>query len=258
MQTPIGVDRRRRVPLHRQIYDEWRKGILAGRFVPGERMPSTRDLAASLGVSRVTVTQAYEQLAVEGYLEGRRGSGTFVSRNLPDAAPGVPGRGPRRRSSPPARLSRFVGRLGPVPARSSVPPGVIDLSGAGPDLDAFPAAVWARLVRRHLRRPGGARWREGVEGPGFTPLREAVARYLRQSRAVDCVAGQVVIVSGSQQALDLCARVLIDPGDEVVVEDPGYPGARHLFAAAGACVPWPSTTMGSGWPSCRRGRVSPM
>ena len=235
MRTPINVDRRRRVPLHRQIYDEWRKGILSGRFVPGDRMPSTRDLAVSLGVSRVTVTQAYEQLAAEGYLESRRGSGTFVSRDLPDVAPaGATSHGRRRGARGAVRLSRFVGRLGPVPARPPVPPGVLDLSAAGPDLEAFPAAVWARLVRRHLRRPVGARWREGVEGAGFGPLREAVARYLRQSRAVVCDASQVVIVSGSQQALDLCARVLVDPGDDVVVEEPGYPGARHLFAAAGA------------------------
>ncbi|MGE0462328.1 MAG: PLP-dependent aminotransferase family protein [Vicinamibacterales bacterium] len=234
MRTPITIDRRRQRPLHRQIYDEWRRGILAGRFVPGERMPSTRELAAALRVSRATVTAAYEQLVAEGYLDGHRGSGTFVRQELPDRAFGLAGPAAPRATSAPVRLSAFVERLGPVTTRTRSPAGVIDLFTTRTDQDLFPFGAWGRIVRRHLRRIGPGLRGHAEDRAGHAPLREAIASYLRRSRAVRCEASQVVIVSGSQQALDLCARVLVDPGDEVVVEEPGYPGARQLFAAAGA------------------------
>jgi GntR family transcriptional regulator/MocR family aminotransferase len=234
VRTPIALDRRRPAPLHRQIYEEWRRGILAGRFAPGDRMPSTRELAAALRVSRATVTAAYDQLVAEGYLDGHRGSGTFVCQELPDRALGAARPVAAPAAMGPVRLSAFVERLGPIGPRPAVPPGVIGLSTTGPDFDRFPFAVWGRLVRRHLRRLSPSQFRYAPHGAGHEPLREAIASYLRRSRAVQCRADQVVVVSGSQQALDLCARVLIDPGDEVVVEEPGYSGARQLFAAAGA------------------------
>lgn len=236
MRTPIALDRRTSTPLHRQIYDEWRRGILAGRFPPGERMPSTRELAAALHVSRATVTAAYDQLVAEGYLSGHPGSGTYVCADLPDRAM-RPARGARWRSDQgPVRLSRFVQRLGPAAPRPAAPAGVIDLSATGPDADLFPFDVWSRLVRRHLRRAGTSRSRDAPDPQGHQPLRAAVASHLRRSRAVHCDPGQVVIVSGSQQALDLSARVLVDPGDEVGVEEPCYPGARVLLGGAGASV----------------------
>jgi GntR family transcriptional regulator/MocR family aminotransferase len=132
------------------------------------------------------------------------------------------------------RLSTFAQRLNEAPRRAPAPPGVIDLSASGPDYDLFPFPVWNRLVRRHLRRMSPSLFRYAAGGAGLEALREAVASYLRRSRAVRCGPEQVVVVSGSQQALDLCTRVLVEPGDEVVVEEPGYPGARQLFAAAGA------------------------
>jgi GntR family transcriptional regulator/MocR family aminotransferase len=233
LRTPITVDRRRPVPLHRQIYDEWRRGILAGRFRPGDRMPSTRELAAALGVCRATVTAAYDQLVAEGYLNGHHGSGTFVSRELPDVGPRRAASGVARAAHT-ARLSAFVRRLGPIAPRAPVTAGVINLSGTGPDADLFPYAVWTRLVRRHLRRMGPGLFRYGADGAGLEALRDALAAYLRRSRAVRCRPDQIVVVSGSQQALDLCSRVLIDPGDDVVVEEPGYVGGRQLFMAAGA------------------------
>jgi GntR family transcriptional regulator/MocR family aminotransferase len=245
MRTPIAVDRRRETPLHRQIYEEWRRGILAGRFAPGERMPSTRELAIALGVARATVASAYDQLVAEGYLEGHHGSGTFVSQQLPERGvlPVAGAAVPRRRAR--VRLSAYVQRLGPVVPRPPVAPGVIDLSIIGPDHDLFPFDAWGRLVRRHLRRLSPALFRYGRDGAGHVRLRAAIAAYLRRSRAVRCAPEQVVIVSGSQQALDLAARVLIDPGDEVAVEEPGYPGARHVFAAAGA-TPRPVRVDGDG------------
>jgi GntR family transcriptional regulator/MocR family aminotransferase len=234
LRTPIAIDRRRQRPLHRQIYDEWRRGILAGRFAPGERMPSTRELAAALRVSRATVTVAYEQLVAEGYLDGHQGSGTFVCQELPERAVGPAKPQAARAAGAPVRLSAFVERLGPVVSRAPTPAGVIDLSTTGPDYDLFPFEVWGRLIRRQLRRISPNLLGYAEDRAGHEPLREAIASYLRRSRAVQCGPDQVVIVSGSQQALDLCTRVLVDPGDEVVVEEPGYQGARQLFAAAGA------------------------
>lgn len=236
MRTPITLDRRSRVPLHRQIYDEWRRGILAGRFKPGDRMPSTRELAEALRVSRATVTVAYDQLVAEGYLEGHRGSGTFVCHELPERPLASLATDDGRRSGAVSRLSEYVSRLAPVPTRPPMPAGAINLSSNDPDSTLFPFAVWNRLVRQHLRRRSPRLYGYASDGAGHERLREALASYLRRSRAVRCRAEQVVIASGSQQALDLCARVLVDLGDRVTVEEPGYHGARQLFAAAGARV----------------------
>ena len=237
MQVPIVLNRRARTPLHRQIYDQWRDGILAGRFAPGERVPSTRELADLLRVARSTVATAYDQLMAEGYLQAERGSGSFVSRELPDvlpvrrradAAPDVP---------PPVRLSRYGTRVASATAPPSAiagPPGSVDLSMLSPDVDAFPIRIWRRLVTRHVRSLSTVAWESADRGAGHEGLRREIASYLRRTRAVRCEAGQVIVVSGSQQALDLCARVLLDPGDVAAVEDPCYPGARQLFEAHGA------------------------
>lgn len=231
MRLPLAIDRRSRTPLHRQVYGELRRGILAGRLTAGDRLPSTRELALALRVARATVSVAYDQLIAEGYLEARRGAGTFVCRELPDR----PTRASTAAKSQPAiRLSSLAAALPALPVRRPADPGVIDLSAPGADPSRFPFAVWNRLVRRHLRRRGTA-------GPppslaGDERLREAIAAYLGRSRAVQCRAAQVVVVNGSQQALDLCARVLVDRGDHVAMEEPGYPEGRQLFAAAGAVV----------------------
>ena len=144
MQAPIVVTRGSAVPLHRQIYDEWRTGILNRRFAPGERVPSSRDLAASLAVSRATVTAAYDQLIAEGYLESERGSGTFVTRDLPDEAlrPSHAAKGGGG-TAPAVRLSAYGKRLGPVVRRTTRAPGIIDLSQPHPDVEHFPFRLWA-------------------------------------------------------------------------------------------------------------------
>ena len=236
MQVPIVLNRRARSPLHRQIYDQWRDGILSGRFGPGERIPSTRELADLLHVSRSTVTSAYDQLTAEGYLQAERGSGSFVSRELPDR-PLV-----RKRSAaavdgpPPVRLSRYGARVAAAPSAGDgvSPPGALDLSKWSPDVEAFPIRIWRRLVMRHVRSLSTPAWESADRGAGHEPLRREIASYLRRTRAVRCEAGHVIVVNGSQQALDLCARVLVDPGDVAAVEDPCYPGARQLFEAHGA------------------------
>ena len=239
MRTPIVVDRRHAAPLHRQIYDQWRAGILSGRFMPGDRMPSSRELAVALRVSRATVATAYDQLMAEGYLDTQHGSGTFVCRDLPDVAvrpSGATAHAKSRALHPPIPVSAFASRLAPVKWRLPAGPRVINLSTDGPTFDQFPFAVWKRLVRRHLQALGPSLFQYAAHGAGHPALRDTLAAYLGRSRAVQCAADQIVVANGSQQALDLCARVLVDPGDEVAVEDPGYLGARELFTACGARV----------------------
>ena len=222
------------VPLRQQIYEGLRRAILDGLIRPGQRVPSTRELAVDLGVSRLPVLGAYEQLLHEGYLEGRTGSGTFVSEALPDEmlGPGAaaPGRGRRpgashaRRAQPP--VPRYEGGLRPF--RSSLPA-----------LDEFPQAIWARLVARHAHALTPAMMAYG-DPAGVLDLRTAIADYLRTARAARCEADRVLIVSGSQSALRLCADVLLTGHDAVAVEDPGYVGAQTALVARGAqLVPIP-------------------
>jgi GntR family transcriptional regulator/MocR family aminotransferase len=236
---------------------------MSGRSRPGDRVPSTREVADALGVARATVTSAYEQLVAEGYFDAARGAGTFVSSELPDQQVGTPRRGApaadrsrahggeeRRSSGRPPRLSEYGARLPPLRARVPTPRGTIDLSRVGPDLAHFPYAVWRRLLARHLRHPVHEHRRTSpADGPvsadlfaragdpaGYEPLRREVAAYVAHSRAVHCDSSQVVIVSGSQQALDLCMRVLVNVGEEIAVEEPGYPGTRDLAIAHGARI----------------------
>jgi len=222
-------------PLYRQIYDGYRTAILEGRLRAGQRIPSTRALARELGISRLPVLTAFEQLLHEGYLEGRAGSGTFVASFVHDmrgaAAPGdepARRRGPRKRAvvAPPISRSRDA-------SDQKAELGAFRVSL--PALDHFPQKIWARLVTRHARAMSIEQMAYG-DPAGYLPLRHAVADYLRTARAVACDASQVLIVSGSQMALHLCARVLFKPGDTFYFEDPGYPGARAALSATGATL----------------------
>jgi len=222
-------------PLYRQIYDGYRMAILEGRLRAGQRIPSTRALARELGISRLPVLTAFEQLLHEGYLEGRAGSGTFVATSIHDmqdtTTPGVPsvlGRSSRKRG---------IAVL-PAPGSSEARDPKTGLGAfrvSLPALDQFPHKTWARLVTRHARGMPIELMAYG-DPAGYLPLRHAVADYLRTARAVACDASQVLIVSGSQMALHLCARVLLKPGDAFYFEDPGYPGARAALAATGATL----------------------
>ncbi len=225
-------------PLTQQLYEGLRQAILRGRLDPGSRLPSTRLLALDLGVSRNTVMSVYEQLLVEGYAEAHIGSGTRVAHSLPDELLSVSAESikPLRR---PAR-SRSVSRRGKLLSARPVRPLTVvgkpqPFASGLPDPDAFPFRVWARLMARCWRRPRYELLTYG-DPAGYRPLREAVAAYLKAARAVRCEADQVVVVSGSQQALDLAARLLIDPGDTALIEDPGYPGARIALSSAGASL----------------------
>jgi GntR family transcriptional regulator / MocR family aminotransferase len=235
VRTPVALDRTSRVPLTRQIYDFWRLGILQGRFAGGQRVPSTREAAETLSLSRGTVGQAYEQLVSEGYLESVRGSGTFVCRQLPDRlleAPLPAARDAARGEM--ARLSRFGRRLADDFHQPARLPGHISLSEWGPDLGLFPWKLWHRCYARGLRTLSMDAESHGRHVRGYQPLCDEIASYVSRSRGVNCVSAQVIVVNGSQQALDLCARLLLDRGDEVIIENPGYIGARRVFEASGA------------------------
>jgi GntR family transcriptional regulator / MocR family aminotransferase len=239
VRTSIAIDPGSDVPLHRQIYEGWRDAVLNGRFAGGARVPSSRELAAILGTSRSTVTQAYEQLIAEGYLETARGSGTFVSVELPDDLRRARNRRDMRAVAqsgvaPAIRLSRLARRLEDDFIYPPRPPGFIRFSQLTPDLDEFPFRLWHRLLNRHLRRPDRDLFDYAREAHGHEPLRSEIADYVSRSRAVSCTAKQVVVLNGSQQALDFAARLLLEPGDPVAFENPGYLGTRRVLEAYGA------------------------
>jgi GntR family transcriptional regulator/MocR family aminotransferase len=232
MTTLLSLDRDDAAPLYRQIYASFRARILAGGLRAGEPVPSTRDLSRELGVSRIPVLEAYGQLLAEGYFEARRGAGTFVASALASRAEeGRPMRGERRISANAAALPPYQ------PAVWAERLGAFQLGQ--PELRAFPVSTWSRLVGRHSRNLRVRALRYG-DAFGLLALREAIATYLRTSRGVRCDAGQVFIVSGSQQALDLSARVLLEAGDAAWVEEPGYWLVHHVLKAQGCrMVPVP-------------------
>ena len=234
----LSLERSSGVPIFRQIYDGIRRAILDGRLRPGQRIPSTRAFAADLGVSRLPVLSAYEQLLHEGYLVGRIGSGTFVSGDLPDHLLKAPDAS--RLTSKVRRSRRGRERAvpnQPVPASWSLP--VIPFQPGLPALDLFPRAAWAKLLARQVRAETADRLAYG-DPAGLRSLRIAIAKHLGASRAVRCDADQVLIVPGSQAALRLAAATLLEPNDRVAIEDPGYFGARRAFRAVGArLVPVP-------------------
>jgi GntR family transcriptional regulator / MocR family aminotransferase len=240
--TPvIAIDRRTAKPLHRQVYDAYRTAIVEGNLRPGERVPSSRELAIELGVSRIPVLNAYAQLLSEGLLESRRSVGTFVSKSWF----GWPSKAPRKSEQ---SVTRSPSR--PISGRAKALPTSVPWHGEGAfaigqvAADLFPFHVWSRLVVRHSRDTSG-RAMNASNPMGSLEFRKVLAAYLRTVRAVKCEPEQIMVVSGSQQALDLTARVIFDPGDRVWVEEPGYWLAHRVFAAAGCkIVPVPVDSEG--------------
>ncbi len=252
----------------RQIFDAIRAAILDGRLPPGTQVPSTRSLAAELHVARSTVVLAYEHLIAEGYLTGATGSGSFVARNLPDLAPPSPrasaarqrGRAPGKRlvsSRAESYASAVIGA--PFSNRSPVP-----FRMGEPAVDLFPVKIWRQLYQRRWRVTPHALMRYG-DPAGFRPLRQEIVDYLGAARGVKAAVEQVILVRGAQQGLDLAARVLLDDGDAVWMEDPGYLSTRATLTAAGCrVVPVPvdpeGMVVGAGQrraPAARAAFVSP-
>ncbi len=225
-------------PIYRQIYGGIRSAILEGRLAPSDRLPSTRSLAERLDVSRTVVLLAYNQLRAEGYIDARTGSGSYVAQDLPERMlqadrPGGPSE--EDASAPPPHLSRATRRL-----RADPTPPTFRLSrraGAVPydflvgrlSRDDFPIKAWRRTIARR------ARGMPTDYGPseGHEPLRREIAAYLRRARAVNCADDQVIVVNGAREAIDIAVRALVDPGDEIVLEEPHYVDARYPMVAAG-------------------------
>ncbi len=220
-------------PAYIQLYGQVRGLILSGRLKAGSRLPSTRALALEIGVSRTTTIAAYEQLTAEGYLESRVGAGAYVAELLPESV--LSGRDPDRVQSSESCLPAHR-KL----EQAKVPQSNLDVAPRAfnpglPEEREFPINEWQRLVARNHRRlrpdilfarhPGG-----------FRPLREAIAEHLGSMRGLLCSADQVIVTSGAREACDLIARVLIEPDDQVWIEDPNYPIVVEALQANGAGV----------------------
>ncbi len=234
---PIALDVSGKIPMYRQLYEWFRSAILAGQLRPGQRVPSTRNLAAELKVSRIPVSSAYEQLRAEGYLETFTGAGTCVVRSIPADAL-KPAFGEIRvasrqvsKATAPRRVSRRVALMR-VPAQTWSNK-LVAFRMHLPALEHFPTGVWSTLVNRHSRRPTRQSMAYG-EAVGFMPLREAIAEYLGAVRAVRCKPSQILVTTGSQQGLQLSAQVLLNANEQVWIEEPGYRGARQALIMAGA------------------------
>jgi GntR family transcriptional regulator/MocR family aminotransferase len=244
-------DQRLLKPEYVRLYEQLCSAILSGQLAPGSRLPSSRQLAGDRGLSRNTALAAYEQLIAEGYVEARRGSGTYVARSVPDQAM-MPRRfvgsawqtlsapRPTPRDQPHAVLStrgRVLANLPRMPM-SELP---VQVAGGTafrvglPALDEFPVAAWTEIHATAARYPT-VRMMRYHDPLGDRRLREEIAAHLATFRGIECSPDEVMVVSGSQQGIDLAARVLLDPGDAVWLEDPGGLGARAALVAAGADI----------------------
>jgi GntR family transcriptional regulator/MocR family aminotransferase len=216
----ITVDRAHKMPIMRQVYDQIRLSIVRGDLRAGEQLPSTRQLARDLRVSRIVIVEVYDQLLAEGYLESRQGSGTYVAQG--------------------ASLGEVVARARFPPVHASVETGkkhrsIIDFRAGLPALDLFPRKLWGQLVSRVCAEASSSVF--GYDLPeGCLDLRKALARYLAKTRQVRCDPDQLVITSGAAQAFSLVARLLLAPGDEVIIEDPVTYEVQRIFSAAGATL----------------------
>jgi GntR family transcriptional regulator / MocR family aminotransferase len=226
-------------PLYVKLYRHVRGAILDGSLRPGQRIPASRTIATDLQVSRNTVEAALEQLRAEGYVERRVGSGTRVSADLP-----VTAHAPARFGAAAPRARRTLG-LESLSERGRQTLNANHLIGSADgftfascsmDPELLPSSAWTRIVARHSRRTSGRASSASADPAGLRPLREAVATYVVASRGVRCDWRQVLILGSVQQAITLASRMLLDPGDSVWLEEPGYPGARTAFAAAGARI----------------------
>jgi GntR family transcriptional regulator/MocR family aminotransferase len=231
-------------PLYQQLYAEIRAAVLSGRLPAGARLPATRALAGALGLARSTVVNAFEQLLAEGYLESRVGAGTFVAADLPEAL--LPLSALPAPADPPTSAVGLSQRgMLLATARVSVistPRPAQPFRHGLPDVGSFPLALWTRLLAQRYAAPTLLDYGDPA---GHLPLRAAIADYLNAARGMHCRPEQVIIVSGSQQGLDLAVRLLLDPGDAVWLEDPGYLGARAALRAADATlIPVPVNTEG--------------
>jgi GntR family transcriptional regulator/MocR family aminotransferase len=228
------LDRGNGQPIYRQLHRLLQQAILSRELPAGTKVPSSRLLANELGIARNTVTQVYEQLALEGYVTSTTGRGTFVADSAPDEIVGAPDAAPAAATPQPLSARRALSTRG---ARLIAGAGVSKRQWGAfmpgvPDVSKFPARVWSRLHTKYWRRlrpdlltyaPGG----------GLALLRHALADYLRTSRSVRCTPEQIIITTGIHQSVDLAVRLLSDPGDVIWTEDPCYWGVRSVLHVSG-------------------------
>lgn len=234
----IEVDNTCTVPMYRQVEQQVRAAILEGRLHPGEKLPSSRQFAADLGIARNTIKSAFNQLVAEGYLSTAIGSGTHVALELPEAAfsVGQPTRSTAQTTvsldwAPYARrLETFLDWMERSANRPTRP-----FLAHTPAVDMFPRDIWAQLTQRRLRQTSGD-YLKRDDPQGYMPLRRVIAEYLGHARGFSCSQNQIVITAGAQQAIELVAKLVIAPGDVVCVEEPCYTPAKLLFELAGAKV----------------------
>lgn len=258
--TNPGTNRTPFTTLRQQVYEQLRRAIEQGSLLAGTRLPPSREHAASLGVSRNTVLWAVQRLQAEGYVEARVGDGTYVSQAVAATLPA-----PQGLVAPPRGLSRRGQLIADTAGRWRPPLAAARAFRIGaPEVATFPFALWDRLARQAsaAQRMQRAQY---LDPAGDPDLRQAVAQWLWASRGIRCDAAQVVVCSGSQQGIDLIARLLLDVGDEVLVEDPGYPGIRASLLGHGALAR-PVEMDGDGlridtaaaqWPHARMAVVTP-
>ena len=223
--------------LWRWLYTELRGAILDGRLKPGSRMPSTRSLGKQYSLSRGTVVAAFDQLQAEGYTHTEVGSGTYVASGIPNGLLSTTRKPaaltlPTSRAALSKRAQQFLKDVEVLPASHSIGKAFRSYE---PAIDLFPVDLWARIASRVLRRAPRSLYGHG-NAAGYQPLRRAIAEYVGASRGVHCSAEQIIITSGTQQALDLIGRFLLTPSDQVWMEDPGYSRALQALRATGARI----------------------
>ncbi|WP_255611707.1 MocR-like pyridoxine biosynthesis transcription factor PdxR [Marinobacterium arenosum] len=217
-------------PRYRRLFRAFQQAILSGLLPAGAKLPASRALSSELSLSRNTVKTVYEMLQAEGYIETRHGAGSFVSTQLPELKPLSEQLAPVRSGARQAQLSRLADRLAPPAGRHRLRRGDL-LLPAMPALDQFPWQSWQRSVARAGR---AMKFETESGGLGLAALRQQIVDYLGVSRGIRCDAGQVLICSGSQQAIWLALSMLVDPGEPVLVENPGFPGIDGALAAVSA------------------------
>ena len=235
MDLAIFLDRASDIPLYRQLAEELRLAVLEGRLKSGQKLPSSRNLAKLLDISRFTVIQSYEQLKSEGYFLSSSGSGTYVCSEIPEEwleSKQIETQITQVNNF--AEFSQFGQKLIPLKQLEiPEPKNKISFRFGSPALDQFPIQQWRKFLYYHCENsPECLDYIH--DAAGYFPLRVAIADYLKRSRAVRCNPEQVIIVNGSQQALNLITRLVLEPGDWVAMEDPGYLGARHCFTGQSA------------------------
>ena len=252
MELTLQLDSDSDLPLHQQIYRQLREAILIGELRSQQRLPASRYLAQTLGVSRTTITQSYDQLMSEGYLETRPGAGTFVCSQLPEEL--LEAYLPKMKALPEnaqkleaaldeATLSAYGSRLVHTPDRTFTPSAELSFVYGVPALDQFPLKLWQKLCAR--RAAASLDWMHySADIMGYAPLREQIAEYISQIRAIRCSPEQILITNGTQQALSLIVRLLVGHAGEIphsiAVENPGYLSAVKIFESSGApLVPVP-------------------